>query len=71
MSKLLEEFLTTPFWHELKAIIDSEIDYYRNLYENPKTVSKEKAFEYVCKLQALQKIKKRIIGSGENFKENN
>ena len=35
------------FWEQLEKLLDNEIDYYRNLYENPKIVSKEKAFEYV------------------------
>jgi hypothetical protein len=55
------------FFRDLIAIFDSEIEYYRNLYENPKTASKEKAFEYVCKLQALKKLKQRILGSGDNL----
>lgn len=63
--------MSTPeviFWRDLEKIFDSEIEYYRNLYENPKTVSKEKSFEYVCKLQALKKLKIRILGMAEEKK---
>jgi len=57
------------FFRDLIAVFDSELEYYRNLYENPKTASKEKAFEYVCKIQALKKIKQRILGSGDNIEK--
>jgi hypothetical protein len=53
------------FWEDIDKLFESEIDYYRNLYENPKNISKEKSFEYVCKIQALKKMKQRIAGNTE------
>lgn len=66
---IFAELLTTPFWEAIEKLIDKEIDFYRDKYEDQKTITKEKSFEYVCKIQCLKKLKKSIIGQADDYSQ--